>query len=91
MNWEQRMNEVISRKKFSEEDIELAGNFMTCPIGEKFNLKEVEYYYTHLKQKYGNEITNKIMDLGVDFENRVINRNIKQAQQIFNKIQKLKI
>ncbi len=84
------------RGKFTKEDERLATSYFTCAIGEIYEnrrgkYKKIDYPSQYIYERYGDEKGVELRNLGMDFWNKGINKqDIKQAQLIYNKIQKLK-
>jgi len=96
LNWKERIELAKKRGKFTKEDEDKSYFFKTCAIGEKYKLDldkneglldDFNIGYFGLKET---PELDKAELLGIKFYRKVKSNNIKQAQQIYNKIQKLK-
>jgi len=92
LNWKQRIARAKKTGKFTDEDCRLIGSFGTCFVGEAFDYNHMIGMMSHLVDVQGinRRKANKIYELGCVSETFVQNGDIKQAQQVYNKIQKLK-
>ena len=92
MKWIDRIKRAKKRGKFTEVDKDLMGDFNTCMVGETFNYKKQWDIRTYLRNKAMSKYkVNKIYELALDSVNAVCNDKIKEAQQIYDEIQKLKV
>jgi len=95
LNWKQRIDRAKKEDRFTKKDYKLAGEFNTCALGEKLHLRTRFKYSMDIKgkfrMKYGTYSGTRMYDLGMKFYRFVKDDNIKQAEQIYNKIQKIKV
>ena len=92
LTWKQRIARAKKKGEFTIVDQTLAGDFKTCAVGEKFELhlkknrKLVNFYNFFAWNKPDEKYI-----LGIDFNVKVEDNEIKEVQQIYNKIQKLTV
>jgi len=99
MKWIDRIRIAEIKGKFTYKDRDRASKFKTCAIGEKFNLAKNSKLYdriTSIDYRSSSYLTNKTEIekaeiLGMKFYIEVCRDNISGSQQIYDKIQKLKV
>lgn len=78
MKWNARLNRAEKTGKFTDEDITLAGSWLTCAVGERAETLD--------RDPIG--ITTAAVDkAGVEFCFHVSNNDVKKARNSYNRIQ----
>ena len=90
MRWKTRLQRAIKVGEFTNEDKDLSGSFYSCAVGEAIpKSKNFDTIY-YLKKEYGQVKARQLYQLGLAFYTKVKTGNIKSAQEVYNKIHKLK-
>ncbi len=89
MKWKDRLKRASMKGAFTEKDNKLADTWCKCAVGERFKLPTLDWFY-YLVNKYNRKKADRIHQLGEDFNDAVKIGYTKKAQNIYNKIQKLK-
>lgn len=84
-SWAARIDAAEAAGFFDAEDIEDAGAFAHCAVGEQMKkLREIS-----IDVSYGShKLTNVVFDLGLDFDNAVLSNNFGRAREIMAVIER---
>lgn len=85
MNWDQRINRAIKRGHFTEKDKDLAQNWRSCSLGERFKITTKSNDQESIINQFG--VTAYLLSMNFFYD--VLENNFNRAKKIHDQIKQL--
>ena len=83
LSWAVRLERAEKRGKFTDFEIQRAGEYLTCAIGERHSFPQGD------EDEFHSTLTKEETELGYEFYYMMTKQNIPEAKRIYAEIQAL--